>query len=73
MSTLLTTLKYFGLVLATGSSIRATVNVLSQEATDGRKQLVTAGFVAIALTVVGLITSLISEDLQRRKSAREKK
>ena len=69
ISTWLTILKYLGLCLAAGSSVWATVNVLTTPSADGRKQLTRAGVVSIVLTAVGLVISLAAEDLQRRRTA----
>jgi hypothetical protein len=57
--------KYLGLSLAAASSIWATVNELTVTA-NGRKHLTAAGRVSIMLTIIGLVISIISEDLQRR-------
>jgi hypothetical protein len=68
LSTWLVLLKYLGLCLAAGSSIWGLVNQLTVNAPDGRKRLTRAGTVAISFTVLGLIVSLVSDDLQRRAS-----
>jgi hypothetical protein len=70
VSTWLTLLKYLGLSLAAGSSVWGTVNALTVPAADGRNKLTPAGRVSIALTISGLIISIVSEDLQRRDAAR---
>lgn len=62
-------LKYFGLCLAAGSSIWGTVNELAVKDPHGKRRLTRAGYLAIALTIVGLAISLISEDLRRRDAA----
>jgi hypothetical protein len=62
-------LKYAGLALAAASSIWVTVNVLTTTTANGQKELTPAGFVAIGLTILGLVTSIISDDLQRRRTA----
>ncbi|WP_271585823.1 hypothetical protein [Bradyrhizobium sp. CCBAU 53415] len=61
-------LKYAGLCLAAGFSIWGTVNELTDKALDGTRRLTKAGLVAISFTVLGLIISLVSEDLQRREN-----
>jgi hypothetical protein len=65
MAAWLTVLKYLGLALAAGSSIWGTVNELTVTV-DGRKKLTRAGRVSIALTILGLVISVTSEDIQRR-------
>jgi hypothetical protein len=71
VATVLTILKYLGLALAAGSSIWGTVSDLTTSAPDGSKKLTPAGRVSIALTIVGLIISVISEDVQRRIAANQ--
>jgi hypothetical protein len=67
LATWLLVLKYMGLCLAAGSSIWGTVNELTEKAPDGRRRLTRAGLIAISFTVLGLIISLVSEDLQRKQ------
>jgi hypothetical protein len=66
----LTILKYLGLLLAAASSVWGTVKELTVQR-DGNKRLTRAGFLAIGLTLVGLILSIVSEDLQRRKAMKD--
>jgi hypothetical protein len=66
--TWLTILKYLGLGLAAGSSVWATVNVLTVDPGDGRKHLTNAGRSSIMFTMLGLIISIVSEDLARRSA-----
>lgn len=68
LGTGLLVLKYAGLCLAAGSSIWGTVNELVDKVPDGTRRLTKAGLVAISFTVLGLIISLVSEDLQRREN-----
>jgi len=70
LQTWLIAFKYLGLSLAAGSSIWATVNQLTINTADGHKQLTLAGRVSIMLTLLGLVISIVSEDLQRRNAAR---
>ncbi len=63
-------LKYLGLSLAAGSSVWATVNVLTVDKAGGGKKLTAAGVISIVLTIVGLVISVVSEDLQRRQAAK---
>ncbi|MGY2996918.1 hypothetical protein [Mesorhizobium sp. URHB0026] len=58
-------LKYMGLSLATGSSIWATINVLTTTGPDNRKQLTAAGVVSIVLTILGLVISIVSAKAAR--------
>jgi hypothetical protein len=69
-STWLTVFKYMGLGLAAASSVWGTMNDLTTKSTHGRKQLTQAGRVAIGLVVLGLVISIISEDLQHRETAK---
>jgi hypothetical protein len=69
-STWLIVFKFLGLAIAAGSSIWATVNELTVQ-DDGRKRLTRSGFIAIGLTIGGLVISIVFEDLQRRNTARE--
>jgi hypothetical protein len=62
-------LKYVGLTLAAGSSVWATINVLTVETGNSRKHLTPAGYAAIGLTAAGLLISVVSDDLQRRHDA----
>ncbi len=64
----LTLLKYVGISLAAGSSIWGTTNELTKKTKGGRPRLTKAGVVAISFTLLGLVVSLASEDLQRRES-----
>ena len=66
-ATWLMVLKYAGLCLAAGSSIWGTINELTNKGPDGSRRLTKAGQIAISLTVVGLVISLVSEDVQRRR------
>jgi hypothetical protein len=68
-STGLIILKYLGLSLAAGSSVWATVTVLTVTTADGRRRLTTAGAVSIMITILGLVISIVSEDVQRRQAA----
>src|SRR5215831_19936247 len=70
LSSWLIILKYLGLGLAAGSSVWGTLNVLTITGSHGRKKLTTAGVISIALTILGLVISVVSEDLQRREAAR---
>jgi|GEM_PF-3376203 len=69
VSTWLTILKYLGLTLAAGSSIWGTVNVLTTTKADGHVKLTIAGRTSIALTILGLIISIVSEELAQRDAA----
>jgi hypothetical protein len=73
LSSWLIVLKYLGLSLAAGSSVWGTINELTTKTVDGRKQLTTAGAVAIVLTILGLVVSIVSEDMQRREAASSQK
>jgi len=64
-------IKYFGLCLAAVSSVWGTINNLTAELPNGKKRLTRAGVVSVALTIIGLATSILSEDLQRRNAAAE--
>jgi hypothetical protein len=69
VSSWLIILKYLGLSLAAGSTVWATINTLTVTTANGRKQLTTAGTVSIVLTILGLVISIVSEDVQRRQAA----
>jgi len=69
ISTWLVLVKYLGLGLAAGSSIWATLNVLTVTTPGGHRKLTAAGYVAIGFTVLGLVISIVSDDLQRRSAA----
>jgi len=43
-------------------------NKLTLTTSDGRKKLTAAGVASIILTIVGLVTNVVSEDLQRREA-----
>jgi hypothetical protein len=70
VSSWLTILKYLGLTLAAGSSVWATANTLIAPSEKGRNRLTFAGYISIALTVIGLVISIVSEDLQQLDAAR---
>ncbi|WP_342724209.1 hypothetical protein AAFG07_34845 [Bradyrhizobium sp. B097] len=69
LSTWLLVLKYLGLCLAAGSSIWGTVNDLAIKGPNGERRLTKAGAAAIGFTALGLIISLVSEDLRRRQDS----
>jgi hypothetical protein len=69
LSSWLIILKYLGLGLAAGSSVWATINVLTVTSPNGRKKLTVAGVISITLTILGLVISVVSEDVQRRQAA----
>jgi hypothetical protein len=69
----LTLLKYLGLCLAAGSSIWGTVNELTTKTVGGKRHVTRAGIIAISFTILGLVISLVSEDLQRRASEASQK
>src|ERR1700732_785583 len=69
VSSWLIILKYSGLTLAASSTVWATVNVQTITTPEGRKRITSAAIVAIGLTVLGLLISIVSEDLQRRHAA----
>jgi hypothetical protein len=71
-TTWLSFLKYFGLGLAAVSSIWGAINDLTTTR-GGRRKLTRAGVASIAMTLIGLVTSIVSEDLQRRHEARAQK
>jgi hypothetical protein len=70
LSTWLMTLKYAGLALAASSSIWATFNELTVTAPEGHKRVTVAGVVSIGLTLLGLLISFLSQDLERRRTAK---
>ena len=70
MDTALLVLKYFGLLLAAGSSIWASTQELAHTVPGESKKLTKAGMIAIGLTLAGLGGSIVSEDLQRRRARR---
>jgi len=63
----LVVLKYLGLLVAASSSIWGTIHELTASGADQQKHLTHAGKVAIILTVSGLVISIISEDVERRR------
>ena len=69
LSTWLLVLKYLGLCLAAGSSIWGAANDLSIRGPNGERRLTNAGAAAVGFTALGLIISLVSEDLRRRQDS----
>lgn len=70
LSTWLMTLKYAGLALAASSSIWATFNELTVTTPEGHKRVTSAGVVSIGLTLLGLLISFVSQDLERRRATK---
>ncbi len=66
-----TILKSIGLCLAAGSSIWGTTHELTIKTADNRKRLTKAGVVSILFVVVGLVLSIISDDIGRKHAAKE--
>jgi len=69
MLTILTILKYLGLCLAAVSSIWGITHELTIKTADNRKRLTKAGIVSILFVVIGLVLSIISEDIGRKHAA----
>lgn len=68
---ILTILKYLGLLLAAASSIWGTTHELTFKTADNHKRLTKAGFISMIFIIAGLILSIISDDIGRRKAAEE--
>ena len=67
MDTLLNFLKYFGLVIATVSSLVGITSDFKKEEENGIQKVTTSGKYAIILTLLGLMISALSSYLQDRK------
>jgi hypothetical protein len=72
-ATWLVILQYFGFVLAAGSSIWGTLSEFTVKTHGGRRHLTAAGKGAVGLTILGLLVSIVSVDLQRRQAAADAK
>lgn len=68
---ILTILKYLGLCLAAASSIWGTTHELTTKTADNHKRLTKAGIISIFFVLIGLILSIISDDIGRKRAAQE--